>query len=198
MPTNGIHSVTVPARWMAGQLLRRFGASGSRLCSLPLFVMPRKASGNRDFSSYWAASVRKLRRDRTPSHLPAEGHAPRPGELFRNPDLAWSLQQIARQGRNAFYEGGIAKRILAGSKALGGTMTADDLASFSAEWVEPISTSYRAMNCRPTAGNRRVDHAQPDGTFPSRRKVRFLPCAARDDRSQEARLRRYAPLRLRP
>src|SRR5208282_697920 len=56
--------------------------------------------------------------------------------------LAWSLQQVAAQGRKAFYEGPIAQRILARSKELGGTLTAEDLAGFSCEWVDPISTTY--------------------------------------------------------
>src|SRR5206468_5996003 len=72
-----------------------------------------------------------------------QGHAPRLGEVFRNPDLAWSLSQIAAHGRKGFYEGEVAKRILACSRSLGGTMTAEDLAKFSAQWVEPISTTYR-------------------------------------------------------
>jgi len=70
------------------------------------------------------------------------GHAPKPGELFCNPDLAWSLKQIATHGRNAFYRGKITERILACSKAHDGAMAADDFANFSAEWVEPISTTY--------------------------------------------------------
>jgi gamma-glutamyltranspeptidase / glutathione hydrolase len=63
--------------------------------------------------------------------------------MFRNPDLAWSLKQIANHGRDAFYQGEIAKRILATSQGLGGTMNAEDLAKFSSQWVEPISTAYR-------------------------------------------------------
>jgi len=96
------------------------------------------------FSSYWAATEKKLRADPFAAavFLP-NGRAPRVGELFRNPDLAWSLKQIAAHGRKAFYEGAIARRILDRSKALGGVMTGEDLARFSSEWVEPISTSYR-------------------------------------------------------
>ena len=52
-------------------------------------------------------------------------------------------REIARHGRSAFYEGPIAKKILACSEAYGGVMTADDLAKFSSQWVEPISTTYR-------------------------------------------------------
>jgi gamma-glutamyltranspeptidase/glutathione hydrolase len=62
--------------------------------------------------------------------------------MFRNPDLAWSLRQVARYGRKAYYQGEIAKRILATSSRLGGQMNSKDLAEFSSQWVEPISTTY--------------------------------------------------------
>jgi gamma-glutamyltranspeptidase/glutathione hydrolase len=71
------------------------------------------------------------------------GKVPETGEMFRNPDVARALTLVAEQGEAAFYSGQIAKAILRTSDELGGTMTADDLASYSAEWVEPISTKYR-------------------------------------------------------
>ena len=71
------------------------------------------------------------------------GKVPETGEIFRNPDVAHAFTLVADQGEAAFYKGEIAKAILKTSGELGGTMTADDLASYSAEWVEPISTKYR-------------------------------------------------------
>jgi gamma-glutamyltranspeptidase/glutathione hydrolase len=71
------------------------------------------------------------------------GKAPETGELFRNPDVAHALTLVADQGETAFYRGEIGQAILKTSAELGGTMTADDLAAYSAEWVEPISTRYR-------------------------------------------------------
>src|SRR5262249_37955597 len=59
------------------------------------------------------------------------------------PDLADSLEQIAQHGRDAFYKGSIAAKILDAMKKHNGTMTAEDLAEFSSEFVEPISTTYR-------------------------------------------------------
>lgn len=146
MPQAGIHSVTVPGAvdgW--GKLLDRFGRK-----RLPLVLRPAIRYAEEGFpvteifASYWADSERKLRQEPSAARifLP-QGRAPRVGEIFRNPDLAWSLKQIARHGRRAFYEGEIARRLLACSRAHGGTMTAEDLAKFSSEWVEPISTTYR-------------------------------------------------------
>ncbi len=146
MPQNGIDSVTVPGvvdGW--DKLLRRFGRKSLANLLKPAIRYAQEGFPVTEiFASYWAASERSLRRNTnaTATFLP-NGRAPRAGELFRNPDLAWSLTQIARHGRKAFYQGEIAKRILATSQALGGSMRAEDLADFSAEWVEPISTTYR-------------------------------------------------------
>jgi gamma-glutamyltranspeptidase/glutathione hydrolase len=145
MPQSGIHSVTVPGAvdgW--DKLLRRFGRKGLREVLAPAIRYTDEGFPVSEiFASYWADSTAKLRRDANAAStfLPG-GRAPRPGEIFRNPDLAWSLKQIAAHGRKAFYEGPIAKRIVARSKELGGALTAEDLADFSCEWVEPISTTY--------------------------------------------------------
>jgi gamma-glutamyltranspeptidase/glutathione hydrolase len=72
-----------------------------------------------------------------------EGKVPGTGEMFRNRDVARALTMVADQGETVFYKGEIATAILKTSAELGGTMTADDLASYSAEWVEPISSKYR-------------------------------------------------------
>jgi gamma-glutamyltranspeptidase / glutathione hydrolase len=74
--------------------------------------------------------------------LPA-GKAPHFGELFKNPDMARALRLIADQGPEVFYKGAIASAILKTSEHLGGTFTAQDLASYSPEWVEPLSIDYR-------------------------------------------------------
>jgi gamma-glutamyltranspeptidase/glutathione hydrolase len=145
MPQGGIHSVTVPGvvdGW--DKLLKRFGRKKlSEVLAPAIRYAEEGFPVSEIFAGYWADSARKLRQDTnaTATFLP-KGRAPRAGEIFRNPDLAWSLKQIAEHGRKAFYEGAVAKRILARSKELGGTLTAEDLASFSGAWVEPISTTY--------------------------------------------------------
>src|SRR5206468_3021793 len=95
-------------------------------------------------AAYWAGELELLHTDEaaTKTYLP-NGRAPRVGEVFRNTDLAASLREIAEHGRDAFYKGTIARRIVETMKAHNGTMTRDDLAAYSSEWVEPISTTYR-------------------------------------------------------
>jgi gamma-glutamyltranspeptidase / glutathione hydrolase len=95
-------------------------------------------------AAYWAEEAEYLRKDEaaTSLYLPGD-RAPRVGDVFKNPELAASLSEIAERGRDAFYKGEISKKILAAMKRHNGTMTAEDLAGFSSEWVEPISTTYR-------------------------------------------------------
>src|SRR4029079_18682807 len=71
------------------------------------------------------------------------GKAPAPGDVFRNPALASSLEQIARGGRDVFYKGAIAKAIADDMQRRNGLLTAKDLADHHADWVEPLSTTYR-------------------------------------------------------
>jgi gamma-glutamyltranspeptidase/glutathione hydrolase len=72
-----------------------------------------------------------------------DGATPAPGVIFRNPSLARSLERIAGQGRDGYYRGPVADSIVAVLREHGSPMSADDLADFEAEWVEPISTTYR-------------------------------------------------------
>ncbi len=73
-----------------------------------------------------------------------ESGAPyRHGDLFRNPDLAKTLKQIARDGREAFYQGAFARAMVEELARLGWPVTLDDLAFQHSDWVEPISTSYK-------------------------------------------------------
>ena len=74
-----------------------------------------------------------------------DGSPYQPGELFRQPDLAWTLTQIANGGRDGFYKGKVAERLIAGITAGGGVMTMADLAEYKADVLEPIWSSYRGM-----------------------------------------------------
>ncbi len=146
MPQQGIHSVTVPgtvAGWHS--LLERFGSKRfAELLAPAIHYAEGGVAIEEVVHSYWQASEAVLRADSAASHtfLPG-GRSPRVGERFRNPELAWSYRQIAASGRDAFYRGPIAERILATSGAHGGLMQAADLADYSAEWIEPITTDYR-------------------------------------------------------
>jgi gamma-glutamyltranspeptidase / glutathione hydrolase len=146
MPQKGINAVTVPGAVEGWQKLAdKFGRK-----KLSEDLAAAIATAGNGFpvpeitASYWAGDVDALRSNETATkvYLPGD-HAPKTGEIFRNRDLAWSLEQIAAHGRDAYYKGEIAAKILAAEKKHNGPMTADDLSQFFAEWVEPISTTYR-------------------------------------------------------
>jgi gamma-glutamyltranspeptidase/glutathione hydrolase len=72
--------------------------------------------------------------------------APRTGEMWKNPNLANTLEAIANGGRDAFYKGDIARTIDAYFKANGGFLSYEDLAMHTGEWVDPVSTNYRGYD----------------------------------------------------
>jgi gamma-glutamyltranspeptidase / glutathione hydrolase len=148
MPQNGIHSVTVPGAvegWY--RMHQRFG----KLPWKDLF-QDAIAFAERGFPVYegarevWASPevVKALEANGESKRvfLPG-GKAPGTGELFKNPEMARAFRLVAEEGPEAFYKGAIATAILKTSEHLGGTMTAQDLASYSSEWVEPLSVDYR-------------------------------------------------------
>jgi gamma-glutamyltranspeptidase/glutathione hydrolase len=72
-----------------------------------------------------------------------DGRAPAHGEIWKNANLANTLQALADGGRDAFYKGKIAHVIGDYFAANGGFLSYEDMASHKGEWVEPISTNYR-------------------------------------------------------
>lgn len=146
MPHRGIHSVTVPGAvdgW--AKLLSRFGTRKFSDVLSPAIHYAREGFPVPELdAAYWSDPEEDLRADaNAAATFLINGRAPRLGEIFRNPDLAHSLELVAQGGADAFYKGEIARWIVAYSEKLGGTIAAGDLAEYSSEWVEPISTSYR-------------------------------------------------------
>ena len=146
MPQSGIYSSTVPGvvdGWT--KLHDRFGKLPWRDLFQPAIAYAQTGYPVPEIiHDYWQGAESGLRSnpESTRVFLPT-GKVPETGQIFRNPDIAKALTLIANQGEAAFYKGAIAKAILKSSSELGGAMTADDLAQYSAEWVEPISSTYR-------------------------------------------------------
>jgi gamma-glutamyltranspeptidase/glutathione hydrolase len=148
MPTSGIHTVTVPGAvdgW--AKLHQRYGKlSWQQLFKAAIGYAELGFPVTEVIQEHWAvqATMKRLRTHLTSARvfLP-NGKPPLEGDLFRNPELARAYRLLASEGPRALYEGEIAAAILNTSRPLGGTMTPDDLSSFSAEWVEPISIDYR-------------------------------------------------------
>ncbi len=72
-----------------------------------------------------------------------DGHTPEEGEVFRNPDLAHTYELLAKDGRDAFYKGDIARTMDAYFKHIGGDLRFEDFAAHTSTWVDPVSVTYR-------------------------------------------------------
>jgi len=81
------------------------------------------------------------------------GKAPGEGDVFRNPDLAHTYRLIADGGRDAFYEGPIARTIDAYFKRIGGWLSYEDLREQHAEWIDTLVTNYRGLDVYAMAAN---------------------------------------------
>lgn len=146
MPDEGIDTATVPGAvdgW--NKLHERWGRlSWSEVLSPSIFYAENGFPVQELIGMDWQGETTKLKKDpETRRVFLIDDRAPQMGEIFINRDLAKALRLIADGGPRAYYTGDIAKAILATEHELGGTMAADDLTEFSAEWVEPISTTYR-------------------------------------------------------
>lgn len=146
MPQAGVQAITVPGAVDGWQKLsEKFGRKKlSEDLAAAIQTAQKGYPVTEWVAAYWAGEVDYLRGDTTATkvYLPND-RPPKTGEIFQNADLAWSLQQIAANGRDGFYKGELASRMLEAMKRRGGTMTAQDLTEYAAEWVEPISTTYR-------------------------------------------------------
>jgi gamma-glutamyltranspeptidase/glutathione hydrolase len=146
MPQQGVNAITVPGAIDGWQKLAdRFGR---KKLAEDLAAAIRTAQDGYPVpeltAAVWGMEADHLRADDAASKLYLPGdHAPHTGDIFRNPELSESLRELAAGGRDAFYRGAIAQKILDAMKRHGGVMTAQDLTEFAAEWVEPISTTYR-------------------------------------------------------
>lgn len=127
------------------ELRRRFGTRTLEQLLAPSihyaeegFPVTEKIAGS------WQAAAPALRKhaDAARTYL-IDNRAPRAGEVFKNPLLAKSYREIARNGRDGFYKGRIAREIAAFSEKEGGLFSEKDFADHASTWVEPANTTYR-------------------------------------------------------
>ncbi len=143
VPARGPLPVTVPGcvdGWF--ELHTRFGKLPMQTVLAPAIAYARDGFPLSDLIAYyWQRSVPLLQdyEGFKETFMPA----PRAGEVFKNPNLAHTLERIAQGGRDAFYKGDIARTIDAFMKRVGGFLSYRDLAEHTSEWVEPVSTDYR-------------------------------------------------------
>jgi gamma-glutamyltranspeptidase / glutathione hydrolase len=155
MPLYGILPVTVPGSvWGWEEMLKRFGKLSFKEVLAPAI----------DYAENGFPVSERIANDwKLPNALPLEkcctrpdpesittfyidGNPPVAGQIFRNPGLGRLYRLLQRKGRDGFYNGDVAKAIVAKSTALGGTMTLADLAEYHGEWVEPAVTQYHGYD----------------------------------------------------
>jgi gamma-glutamyltranspeptidase/glutathione hydrolase len=146
MPTEGWDSVTVPgvvSAW-AG-LSAKFGKLPFEALFEPAIDYARNGFPvSPVVASQWESQIPRLKDQ--PGFAQAfarDGRAPRAGEVFRFPEQADTLAEIAGTRGESFYRGKLAKRIADFSSACGGALDAADLAAHQPDWVEPIGQGYR-------------------------------------------------------
>ena len=83
----------------------------------------------------------------------AEGTIPRSSSLLRLPDLATTLTDIAKRGRDAFYTGPTAEAIVNAVQVAGGWLTVEDLERHEGEWVEPLAFDFQGTTMLTTPPN---------------------------------------------
>jgi gamma-glutamyltranspeptidase/glutathione hydrolase len=146
IPIRGELSVSVPGvvdGW--NELLTKYGTYTLGQALAPAVKYARDGYAVSEVIAWqWKQAADVLARDpRTAAIFLPNGKAPDPGDVFKNPALAASLEEIARGGRDAFYKGPIARAIGEDMARRGGLLTAADLAAHHADWVEPLATTYR-------------------------------------------------------
>ncbi|MDA3929943.1 MAG: gamma-glutamyltransferase, partial [Prolixibacteraceae bacterium] len=95
---------------------------------------------------YWGRSEFLKRYEGFEEIFLPNGKAPVKGQVFKNPYLAKTLELIASKGRDIFYKGEIAQKIVDYMQAQGGFLSMKDFEDHHSDWVEPISTNYRGYD----------------------------------------------------
>ncbi|MFP4227654.1 MAG: gamma-glutamyltransferase [Salinivenus sp.] len=159
IPYYGHLPVSVPGTasgW--GKLHERFGSLSLEQDLRPAIRYAREGFPLSDvIAYYWQGNVDSFREndDRIPEgnwrdvYLvegdDGEMRAPKEGEIFRNPDLANTLETMAENGTEAFYEGEIAQTIADYAERTGGYLRMEDFRQHEANWVDPVSVDYRGV-----------------------------------------------------
>jgi len=156
IPPHGTLPITVPGAvdaWFA--LHERFGKLPMAEDLAPAIRYAREGFPvTQLIAQYWKANMAAFEHDRMlagkldnarATYL-VDGHTPAEGEIFRNPDLARTLAEIAAGGRDAFYRGPIARTIDRYFRRIGGDLRYADFAAHHGEWVTPLSVNYRGYD----------------------------------------------------
>lgn len=149
VPSHGPLSVSVPGcvdGWF--ELNKKFGKLPMREILKPAINYATEGFPLTEvIAYYWKSNSRALENYSgfKEIYMP-NGKAPAKGEVFKNPFLASTLTKIADGGRDAFYKGEIAQKIVDYVRNEGGYLSMRDFQDHHSDWIEPVSTSYRGFD----------------------------------------------------
>lgn len=150
IPERGPLTITVPGAvdgWF--EALERFGTLAAESIFAPAIGYAEEGMPVTSKLSGWlsqaAEPVLKRWESSAGVYLP-DYRAPRTGEVLRQPHLARTYRLLAREGRDAFYRGPIARTITDYVQRVGGVLSMEDMQRHHSDWVEPISTNYRGYD----------------------------------------------------
>ncbi len=150
IPERGPLTITVPGAvdgWF--EALERFGTLAAESIFAPAIGYAEEGMPVTSKLSGWlsqaAEPVLKRWESSAGVYLP-DDRAPRTGEILRQPHLARTYRLLAREGRDAFYRGPIARTITDYVQRVGGVLSLEDMQRHHSDWVEPISTNYRGYD----------------------------------------------------
>ena len=149
IPSHGPLSVSVPGcvdGWF--ELHKKFGRLSMSEILTPAIDYARNGFPVSELiAHYWQSNSKILQKypGFEEIFMPG-GKAPEKGEIFRNPYLANTLESIAKQGRDVFYKGEMAQRMVDYLREQGGFFTMKDFEDHTSEWIEPVSTNYRGYD----------------------------------------------------
>jgi gamma-glutamyltranspeptidase/glutathione hydrolase len=148
LPPYHPHTVTVPgacAGWC--DVVNNHGRLSMEDVLMPAILLAENGFPVSPITAhFWKNGVEKQLSKSPGGHeLTIDGRAPSPGEVFRNPNLARTLQMVAEKGAEGFYLGEIASSIVSVIQSAGGVLDEDDLAAHHSTWEDPISTTYRGF-----------------------------------------------------
>ena len=149
MPGRGVLTVDVPGvveGWH--QLLTRFGTISLATAMAPAIGFARNGFPVAELmADEWADNLKTLSADpATAATFLPDGKPMKQGDIFANPRLARTMDVIAKEGRDAFYKGSIARAIVADIKSRDGLLEMRDFADHKADWVDPIGVNYRGYD----------------------------------------------------
>jgi gamma-glutamyltranspeptidase/glutathione hydrolase len=149
MPGRGVLTVDVPGvveGWH--QLLTRFGTISLAKAMAPAITLARDGFPVAELmADEWKDNLKTLSSDpATAATFLPNGKPMEQGDIFANPRLARTMEAIAKEGRDAFYKGSIARAIVSDIKQRNGLLEMRDFAEHKADWVEPISVNYRGYD----------------------------------------------------